>query len=107
MHMLITRHAEKRVRERLGICKRAVWRAAAKALNEGLTEDQCTGAMRKWLDKQALVYDRRMKWRLYAGCVWVFSQEDVLITVITMGRNMKKGLRPDWDLNGDNEMEDC
>lgn len=90
--MVVTKHAEQRIRERMGINKRAVRRAAQKALDEGAMHSECAGAMKKWLDKQAIAYDRKMKWRVYSGFVWAFTFDDALITIIPLGKTMLKGV---------------
>ena len=70
--MVVTKHAEQRIRERMGINKRAVRRAAQKALDEGAMHSECAGAMKKWLDKQAIAYDRKNEMAgIFGVCVGV------------------------------------
>jgi hypothetical protein len=46
----VTRHAEHRTRERVGIPKKAVRRAAAKALTQGIKRTDTEGGLRRYLD---------------------------------------------------------
>ena len=46
----VTRHAEHRTRERVGIPKKAVRRAAAKALIQGVKRTDTEGGLRRYLD---------------------------------------------------------
>lgn len=46
----VTRHAEKRIRQRLGINKKATERNAEKALQCGVTHAEATGQLCKYLD---------------------------------------------------------
>ena len=46
----VTRHAEHRTRERVGIPKKAVRRAAAKALTKGIKRTETEGGLRRYLD---------------------------------------------------------
>jgi hypothetical protein len=46
----VTRHAEHRTRERVGIPKKAVRRAAAKAITKGIKRTEAEGGLRRYLD---------------------------------------------------------
>lgn len=88
----VTRHAAQRLHERMGIPLRSAARVAQNALDRGVCHGDCTGAMARWLDRQALHYGRKMNWRVYAEHVFAFTYEDVLVTVVQIGKTMKKGV---------------
>jgi len=88
--MVLTKHAEKRMRQRLGLNKKSVSKIADKALREGITHAETRGKLHKYLDRQVLEYDRKYKWRIFNGYLYCFSFEDVLITVFPLDYEMRK-----------------
>lgn len=86
----VTRHAEHRTRERVGIPKKAVRRAAAKAITKGIKRTEAEGGLRRYLDW--------LYWRgnggadnivVYGDKVYLFGG-DTLITVLTVPSCHKK-----------------
>lgn len=77
-HIVITRHAERRVRQRLGLPRRAILRAAIKALEEGVPRRRVRGDLRRYLDAQRQS-DDRTDFIVHGGTAWVF-EGDTLIT---------------------------
>jgi hypothetical protein len=80
----VTRHAEHRTRERVGIPKKAVRRAAARAITRGVRREETEGGLRRYLDW--------LYWRgngsvgniiLYGDKVYMFNV-DTLVTVLTV-----------------------
>lgn len=90
----VTRHAERRTRERVGIPKKAVRRAAAKAITEGIRRTETDGGLRRYLDW--------LYWRgnggasnimVYGDKVYLFN-DDTLITVLNVPpAHMKQAAR--------------
>ena len=88
--MTVSKHAEKRMMERLGINKRSVLRIAQKALDEGIPHGKTKGKLHKYLDKQAMAYDRRNKWRVYGNHLYAFTFNDELVTVLPLKHDLIK-----------------
>lgn len=76
--MHVTNHGGKRVRERLGIPKKAVERMAALALSEGKRHADFAGSMRRYLDGVFLEHRSANNLRVYAQHVFVFSGEALI-----------------------------
>lgn len=80
----VTRHAEHRTRERVGIPKKAVRRFAARVITQGVKREEISGGLRRYLD---CIY-----WRdngsvgniiLYGDKIYLFNV-DTLVTVLTV-----------------------
>ena len=90
----VTRHAGQRTRERVGIPKKAVRRAAARAYTNGIRRTETEGGLRRYLDW--------LYWRgnggannitVYGDKVYLFN-EDTLITVLNVPMpHMKQAAR--------------
>lgn len=91
--MTVSKHAEKRMRQRLGVNKSSVARIASKALELGITHSDTSGKLHRFLDRKALADNRKFKWRIYAEHLWCFSSNDILVTVLPLDNNLKKTLR--------------
>jgi len=80
----VTRHAEHRTRERVGIPKKAVRRAAARAITQGVKRVETDGGLRKYLDylyfRNGGSVDNII---LYGDKVYLFNV-DTLVTVLTI-----------------------
>lgn len=76
--MPITRHGSKRVRERLGIPKKAVARMAELALVEGKRHADFAGAMRRYMDGVFLEHKTANNMRVYAQHLFVFNGETLI-----------------------------
>lgn len=53
MSLIITKHAEKRAKERLGLNKKAVQRQGELALDKGISHGQTKSRLKRWIDKEA------------------------------------------------------
>ena len=80
----VTRHAERRTRERVGIPKKAVRRAAARAMTQGVKRVETDGGLRRYLDW--------LYWHgngsvnnivVYGDKVYLFN-DDTLVTVLNV-----------------------
>lgn len=49
MSVIITRHAEQRLKERMGLGKKALQRAAEAAYNKGVKHCETIGNLNKWV----------------------------------------------------------
>lgn len=94
MEVYVTRHAARRMKERLGANKRALLRIAVNAYTRGARYCETTGAMRRYLDKQ-IEKDGRADcdWRIYQEHLFAFAPCGALVTVIELGKTMKKGVK--------------
>lgn len=79
--MRVTRHAEQRTRERVGLPKRAVDRAAARALRKGRPRQHFSGALRRYLNFIFMKRQKANNMRVYSGYIYMFDG-DSLITVL-------------------------
>jgi hypothetical protein len=87
----VTRHAEKRLRQRVGISKKAVRRAAAKCMTEGIKRTEVDGPLRKYLDS--------LYWRgdgaannimVYGDIVYLFNEDTLITTLIVPAKHRKQ-----------------
>jgi len=80
----VTRHAEHRTRERVGIPKKAVRRAAAKVFTQGIRRQETDGGLRRYLDylihKANNGADNLI---VYGDKIYIFN-DDTLVTVLTV-----------------------
>ena len=84
----VTRHGEKRLKERCGVPKRAVQRNAQTAYEKGLTYDSATGKLKKYIDSKnesTQITDVR----IWNGNVYVFFGE-ALLTVYPLPKKYTK-----------------
>jgi len=79
----VTKHGEKRMRERLGLNRRASRRIAQKALENGLTRDDLDGKLRKYVNSAWNQYKTADNMRIYHRHLYIF-QESTLITVFLL-----------------------
>lgn len=79
----VTKHAGKRIRQRLGINKKATARNAEKAFAQGITHAEVKGKLRKYLDGIFLVNFNPTNMRVYNREVYLF-RDTTLITVLPL-----------------------
>jgi hypothetical protein len=78
----VSRHGERRARQRVGLPKRAVERNAQRALVEGIGYREASGALRRYISWLYELYDGNgNNIRIYNGYVYVFH-DTLLITVL-------------------------
>ncbi len=73
VHAGVTRHAEKRVRKRIGLPKKSVGRHADKALFEGAGQARYSGRFRRYLDGLLMNGDGINAIRVLSGVLYLFS----------------------------------
>jgi hypothetical protein len=84
--MRVSQHADERIRERCGLPKRAVEKNAAKALSDGITHEETSGRLKKYLDFLFLTHRRATNIRIYGCFVYLFTKH-TLITVFPLPRD--------------------
>jgi len=85
----VTKHGEKRARNRLGIPKKSVEKYVSKAMECGLTHAESTGNLHKYLDKLYLSHDNYATAHIYHQYVYLFSG-DRLVTVFILPNSLRK-----------------
>lgn len=98
MNVEISSHATDRCRERLGINKRAVERQANLAYNRGYYHNQMKGALRKWVDHEALNAPVPVSLYIYYNNhLFLFQKKDkgervVLVTMLKVPTKIMKNI---------------
>ena len=87
----ITKHAEKRLKERIGLNKKALQRAADTAFEKGIRHNETIGNLNKWVTAKFFQNTNANNIRLYNDKAWIFT-DDRLITIIQVPASLKKGL---------------
>lgn len=77
--MTVSRHGASRLRERMGVPKRAIEKLAADALTKGKKHSDFAGSMRRYLDGVFLEHRTANNMRVFAQHLFVFDG-DTLIT---------------------------
>lgn len=88
--MIITRHAEERGKERVGLSKSAIKRLAFLALERGVTHADTTGKLKRLFDSLYFRNKEANNIRIYAEKIFIFSDQ-TLITILPLS-NEYKGL---------------
>lgn len=81
--VVVTKHAERRIRQRLGINKSAADRTAEKALRNGITHAEANGKLSRHLDGIYLLNYKPNNLRVYNHSVYLFNGT-TLITVLPL-----------------------
>lgn len=87
--MYVTRHAKKRLHEREGTKKSAVYRKASLVLERGCTVEETKGRLRKWLEQNRTGGENM---RIYGDKLYIFVGE-TLITVYKIPNELLGQLR--------------
>jgi len=87
----ITKHAEKRLKERIGLNKKVLQRAAETAYEKGIRHNETIGNLNKWVTAKFFQNTNANNIRLYNDKAWIFAG-DRLITVIQIPSSLKRNL---------------
>ena len=83
-----TEHAEKRLRKRLGLKRKAVERYVMEAIAGGTLAKNLKGRFKRFYDKISIQYKSGNN--TFAYCGWLFIvQDDTLITVYEVPKHLK------------------
>ena len=86
----VSRHGERRARQRVGLPKKSVERNAQRALTEGIGYREASGALRRYIGWLYESYDGNgNNIRIYNGYVYVFH-DALLITVLFVPLEYRK-----------------
>lgn len=83
----ISKHAKDRMKERVGIPKRASLKLATKAYNEGVNHSQARGRLHRYMSKLFLDYRTANNIRVLGKHIYIFAGTH-LITVMHLPKNM-------------------
>ena len=93
MNIEISNHAFDRMHERLGLNKKAMIRIVEKAYKLGLTHNQASGNLYKYISQQHNLYRHKGSCiKIYGENVFVFNQQVnkiILVTVFQLPNNLK------------------
>jgi nuclear transport factor 2 (NTF2) superfamily protein len=86
----VSRHGERRARQRVGLPKKSVERNAQRALTEGIGYREASGALRRYISWLYELYDGNgNNIRIYGDKVWIFH-DAILITVLNVPSEHRK-----------------
>jgi hypothetical protein len=91
--IVLTNHAKKRLKQRLGLPKSACERAAQSAFDTGHKHSDAKGKARRYLDHLYLLYlqyEKANNIRVKGQHVYLFSG-NVLVTVLNLPRSISRG----------------
>jgi hypothetical protein len=88
LELIITTHAYKRAKERMGLSKQAFDTMALKAFVTGKEAADCKGLLRKWLTDKMNTHGSS-NIRIYGNYAYVFA-EYVLVTVLHIPNDLKQ-----------------
>lgn len=90
MSARVTEHAEDRLGERVGLNKSSVERMANIALEKGISRNDTSGRLRRYLDKLFLSHDKiANNMKIYGQFIYIFN-EVTLITVLSLPNEYTK-----------------
>jgi len=87
--MRITEHANQRIKERVGLNKKARTRHTKLALKRGMKHIEAPAPLKKYLNTLFLRYNSGNNMRVYNHKVFIF-QGETLITVLNLPNEFKK-----------------
>jgi hypothetical protein len=88
----VTKHAEKRMKQRLGLNRKASCRHATMVLNKGKKHNEASGRLKRYLDKLFLEYKSSNNTRVYGEYVYLFNRNN-LITVFEIDKKLLVGFK--------------
>lgn len=92
MAVVVTKHAEKRLRERMGLKKKSVQRAAEMAYEKGIKHAETNGNLNKWITSLYFNNKTANNIRIYNDKAWIFAGQN-LITVLQIPASLKKSVK--------------
>lgn len=99
-----SKHGKDRVRERTGINKKGVHRAAEKAMEKGLKHSEVSGSLSRYLCSLYLSHRSGANMRIYNNEVFIFDVKKNLITVIDLPTKYHKVVKQIKDKKDNREL---
>ena len=84
----VTRHADRRIRERVGVPRSAARKLAVKAKTQGVERRDTSGSLRRYLDYVFYYNDNSDAIYVWAEKVYIFADE-ALVTVLNLPTRYK------------------
>lgn len=85
--MVVTKHAQRRMKQRCGVGKNSVKRMAKKVYDLGMTHSETTGNLKKWVDGLYFYNQTANQIRLYGDKAYIFHNQK-LITIVQIPHNL-------------------
>ena len=85
---IITKHAERRLKQRCGIGKKSSKRMVSKIFKNGIKHSQTTGALNKWVTSLFFKHKTANNIRIHGDKAYIFCGE-TLVTVIPIPNELK------------------
>lgn len=92
MSVIVSRHAEMRLKERTGINRSAMQRIADKAFDVGFAHAETKGNLRKWVTSLYFHNQQANNIRLYGDKAYIFCDQ-TLVTVLQIPSNLRNDMR--------------
>lgn len=89
--MYVTKHAKKRVKERVGVSKTKADKMAKMAIERGVERTQTKGRLRKWVDSQFYKNPHTTEIYIYGDKAYIFIGEG-LITVLQIPSDLTRDI---------------
>lgn len=89
MIVVVSEHALRRSKERLGLNTNATLRAACNALKKGFRRHEAAGDFYKYLEHQWLMYERHLDLLVWGEHIYIFD-DNVLVTMYLMPNKYKR-----------------
>lgn len=94
--VIVSKHAEKRLKERLGLQKKSIQRSAEIAFTKGIKHSETNGNLSKWVTSVYFNNKAANNIRLYNDKAWIFT-DNRLITVLQIPSSLKKSMEDALD----------
>lgn len=90
--MVVSKHAEQRIKERCGFTKKASNRMAKRVYEKGISHNQTKGQLNKWITRLYFANRRANNIKLYGDKAYIYCDE-ILVTVLQIPANLMKNLK--------------
>ena len=90
--MEVSKHAEKRVRQRINLNKKSVDRQFELALERGFRQKDLKGNLKKWVTSKVFAVGIPHECIIYNNYCFVVGKDNILITVIPIPSNLQKSV---------------
>lgn len=95
MEVIVTKHAEERLKERLGLNKKSCARIAKKAYELGKTHTDKNSTLNNYLKRKEHIAEGTTRYtvaKIYGEHIFIFD-ENILITTFEMPNALKKHIK--------------
>lgn len=89
MKVEISDHAEKRIRKRFGVKRKAVPNVVKQAMDNGVRVASLSGKVKRWFDRQSIIHKSGNNSVFYSGFCFVINN-NVVITAYEIPKNLNQ-----------------